>query len=108
MIEITWSRQPDDMGYYTLSLDFSATTDWIMLPSSITQLSVAVHPAVGQTARIEYTLSSMALCRAGTAKWIAWDLGDVSVSSADELMSCATAIRGVRSAGTATLEVRAS
>lgn len=103
MIPMNWNRDPADYGFFRASLQFTGTTDSIMLQSAMTEISAAVHPASG-TARVEFTLSSAAEVAAGTARWIVWPLGDVSKASADALISCATAIRGVATA-TAVIEV---
>lgn len=107
IIRPDWSRQTDDWGFYRFSAPFTTQSDIVMFVSSITMLSAAIHPTAAATSFIEYTLSAPALVDAGTALWVKWPAGDVTVSSADALLSCVTAIRG-RSAGSATLEIVAT
>lgn len=94
-----------DTGRYWLELDVTGTSDAIYVPPGMMSVSVAIHPAIGQTARVEYTLSSSARINAGTARWIAWGLGNIAAADADSLLTTASAIRGVSSGGTATLEL---
>jgi hypothetical protein len=94
-------------GYYGMSLPFTGTSEPIMIKSGMTSVSVAIHPAVGQTARVEFTLSCQDAIDAGTAKWMSWPQGNVSVSANDAMRTNAYAVRGVSSGGTATLEVLA-
>lgn len=94
-----------DTGRYWLTLAVTGTSDAILLPAGMMSISAAIHPAVGQTARIEYTLSSIASVAAETAKWLVWPLGDISSGDADSIATVATAIRGVASGATATLEL---
>lgn len=94
-----------DTGRYWLSLPFTGTTDAIGIPAGMMSVSVSIKPAAGQTARVEYTLSSAAAINGGTAIWIPWALGDISSVDADSLLTTASAIRGVSSGGTATLEL---
>lgn len=96
MITAEWSRAADDYGFYRLEVPFSGTSDPIKIMASMSQISVALHPS-GGTARIEFTLSTPARVAAGTARWIAWPLGDLAAAGADALLSCVTAIRGVAS-----------
>lgn len=103
MIRMNWNRDTDDYGFFRFSLQFTGTTDSLMLQSGMMNVSAAIHPASG-TARIEFTLSSPAEVQAGTARWVAWPMGDVARAAADAMISCATALRGVASA-TAVMEV---
>lgn len=105
VIRPDWSRQTDDWGFFRYTANVTSTSDPIVFMSGMTMLSAAVHPAVAQTARIEFTLSPLAAVEGGTARWIPWEQGDVSTSKADALMSCVTALRGVASGGTAVLEI---
>lgn len=105
MITIPKDSSTVDTGRFWLELAVTGTSDSIYIPPGMMSISVALHPAVGQTARIEYTLSSSARINAGTARWIAWPLGDISASNADSLLTTAAAIRVVSSSGTATLEL---
>lgn len=104
MVTLTWSKDSADYGFYRYSVTFTGTTDFVMLQSNMGSVSAAVHPASG-TARVEFTLSSPADVQAGIAKWVVWPMGDVSKSSADGMISCATAIRAVASASNAVFEV---
>lgn len=104
MIRIDYSKDPADFGFFRYSAVFTGTTDFLMLQSGMSSVSAAVHPATG-TARVEFTLSMPVDVQAGTAKWVAWPMGDVTKSSADAMISCATAIRAVASAAGAVFEV---
>lgn len=105
MISISKDSVTSAAGLYWYKLAFSGTSDWIQLPPGMTCVSVAIHPAAGQTARIEFSLSSWDDLAAGTARWITWDSGNTTASAADGIMTLASAIRGVASGGTATLEL---
>jgi len=109
MRTLDYSRTPgDSYGFYRDSLAYSGTSDYWLLKAGIARLAVAVHPDVGQTARVEFTLSDPALVAGGTARWIVWPSGNVTSGRADELSAMVTAIRGVTSGGTATMEVVAT
>lgn len=95
-------------GYYGISLSFSGTSEPIMIQPGYKDISVAITPAVGQTARVEYTLSPQTDIDDGTATWLTWPAGDVSSSRDDALLAKAYAIRGVSSSGAAKLEILAS
>jgi hypothetical protein len=95
-------------GYFGISLSFTGTSEPVMIQAGYKDISVAIHPAVGQTARVEYTLSCQAEIDAGTAKWLTWPAGNVSVGTDDAMMTKAYAVRGVSSSGTAKLEVLAT
>lgn len=105
MITIPKTSTGANSGLYWLKQSIVGTSDWIQLPPGMQVVSVAIHPALGQTARVEFSLSSWDDLAAGTARWIAWDLGNVSASAADGIMSLASALRAVSSGGTATLEL---
>lgn len=72
MITLSYEFHNAQSGFQWASVAFSGTSDWIAIPSCMTAVSIAIHPAAGQTARAEYTLSSPAQIEAGTAKWMAW------------------------------------
>ena len=95
-------------GYFGISHSFTGTSDHVMIQSGFKNVSVAIHPAPGQTARVEYTLSCRADIDAGNAKWMVWPAGNVSNSTDDALLSHACAIRGVSPSGTARLEILAT
>lgn len=107
-IALNWSRTSDDVGFFTYSQSVTGTAEPIAMGPGMSRISVAIHPAATFTARVEFTLSPRAAVDAGTARWISWDLGNVAAPAADALLSTITAIRGVSSGGTATLELRAS
>lgn len=95
-------------GYFGISHEFTGTSDHVMIEAGFRTVSVAVHPELGETARIEYTLSCRSDIDGGTARWMVWPAGNVSTSADDALLSHACAIRGVTSGGTARLEVVAT
>lgn len=107
MLTLTYPFQTPQSGMQWASVAFAGTSDWIAVPSCTMSISVAMHPAAGQTARAEYTLSAPAQIEAGMAKWIPWPLGDVAASASDALLTMCIGIRGVASGGTATIEVLA-
>lgn len=93
-------------GTYGLSVLFTGQSDYIMLQAGYKEISVAIHPAVGQTARVEFTLAGKDDVDGGTAAWLTWPLGNVSASSDDAMLTHAYALRGV-SSGSARIEVLA-
>lgn len=95
-------------GYFGISLSFTGTSEPIMIQAGYKDISVAITPAVGETARVEYTLSCQMEIDGDTAVWLTWPAGNVSASRDDALMTKAYAIRGVSSGGTAKLEVLAT
>ena len=103
MLELTQSIDGIDRGFYRLEHSFSGASEAIRIPAGPVFLSASIHPASG-TARVEYTVSTLAAVQAGTARWLPWDLGDVVASKADALISAVTAIRGVASSS-AVIEV---
>lgn len=94
-------------GNFGISVNFSGTSDWVMLPSNLDYVSVAIHPT-GGTAHVEFTLSGKNWIDANSAQWMTWPLGEVSASANDALLTHASAIRGVATGGTALLEVLAT
>ncbi len=96
-------------GNYGISVVFTGTSDWIMLPSNMDFVSVAIHPAPGEAARVEFTLAGATAINGGTAVWMTWPTGNANTSANDALLTHASAIRGVTSgSGNATLEVLAT
>ena len=55
--------------------------------------SVVAIPGSGGTAKVEYTLSSIAAVGAGSATWVEWDDGAVSDTTGTALYSPVTALR---------------
>jgi hypothetical protein len=108
MLSLTESLNGLAPGYFGISIVFSGTSEPVMIQAGYSGVSVAIHPAVGQTARVEYTLSCQTEIDAGTAKWLTWPLGNVISSADDAMLTHAYAVRGVSSGGTATLEVLAT
>jgi hypothetical protein len=68
--------------------------------------TVAVYPATGATALVEYTLSPNDAIRAGTANWHAWAEGAVSVFTVDVFDAKVAAIRVTAIGGAASVEVQ--
>ena len=67
--------------------------------------SVGVSPGAGGTARVEYSLSTVAEVKAGTAKWRPWPYGDVSSDTDDVLDGPVTALRMTAATADAQWEV---
>lgn len=108
MLTLTESGIGAGSGFYGISLPFTGTSDPVYFQSGFNSISVAISPAVGQTARVEYTLSLPNEVMAGTAVWLTWPLGNVSAPADDAMLTKAYAVRGVSSGGTAKLEVLAT
>lgn len=108
MLTLTESGNGLASGFYGISLSFSGTSDPVCFQAGFNSISVAISPAIGQTARVEYTLSPPADVMAGTAVWLTWPAGNVSVATDDAMLTKAYAVRGVSSGGTAKLEVLAT
>ena len=103
MLELIESLEGSDKGFARISVSFAGTSEPIHVTSQFAYISAAIHPASG-TARIEFTLSALASVVDNTAKWIPWNIGDVSSSEADSFVSVVTAVRGIAST-TAVLEI---
>lgn len=56
--------------------------------------------------KIQTTVSSLDNVKASSANWVDWDYGTVTTTTADVFYNV-TAVRGVRTTGTVTIEVRA-
>lgn len=91
-------------GYRHISVSFSGTSDWVAIPSNVSIVSVALHPDVAQTAKVQYTLSSPADVVTGSAHWIDWPAGSVIASTSDGMRSMCI---GVRAVGDGVMEVLA-
>lgn len=107
MITLTEQYQGLPCDSFGASTSFTGTSDYILMKAMLLHVSVAIHPAAGQTARAEYTLDGPSMIDGGTAVWQAWPRGNVSSSTDDALLTGVAAIRGVSSGGTARLVVLA-
>ena len=65
----------------------------IKLEGVAAPISIAVHPASGQTALVEYSISPGASGNPGSAKWLAWPSGSVSASKDDVRLGPLAALR---------------
>ena len=83
---------------YDETISAGATGDWVVVPTEVTAVLVALIPASGASGRVEYTLEGIDSVLAGTATGRAWDKGTVS-AYADDTLFPITAIRGVSTAG---------
>ena len=108
MLSLTESFNGLAPGYFGIGLSFSETSEPVMIQAGYKDISVAIHPAVGETARIEYTLSCQTEIDAGTANWLTWPAGNVTASRDDAMLTKAYAVRGVTSGGVARLEILAT
>lgn len=84
---------------YRFSASVTGAGDWVILPPEIGDAVVSVAPSSG-TARIEYTLSSVADVEAGTAVARNWPDGDVAGYTDSLISNSVTAIRCVSTAAT--------
>jgi len=57
------------------------------------------------TGKIQYTTSPPSAVLAGTANWIDWSRGSVTISCSDLIEGPVSAVRGVSSSGALTVEV---
>jgi len=79
---------------YRYAAQVAGTGDWILLPPGLGDVIVSVDPGPG-TARVEYTLASVADVESGMATARNWQEGDVS-GYTDSILKCAfTAVRCV-------------
>ncbi len=67
--------------------------------------TVGVSPGAGGSALVEYSLSSAAEVKAGTAKWHPWSYGDVSSDTVGDLVAPVTALRLTATTANAAWEV---
>lgn len=70
------------------------------------ETTITLIPGTGATARIEYTLSTIAEVEAGTAVWQAWAKGDITATATDALLGRVTALRMITAGGDSIWEVR--
>lgn len=103
-VQVDLIESPDDFAFYRAKVTFSGTSDYILMRSSMTRISVGIYPASTVQSRVQYTLSTPAEIVAVTAVWLDWPIGQSNKSQSDVLIGPVTAVRGV-TAGTATLEV---
>jgi len=90
-------------GRYSFKGEVTSTTSVPVLVENVGGI-VAVLVKPGTSARVEFTLSSVAAIQAGTASWIAWPHGDATEIVADGVTSKVTALR-LASVGTSSWEI---
>lgn len=96
-----------DGWQWTETVLAGATSDPLYMPERDNHkpATVGVSPGVGGTALVEYSLSSVAAVKAGTAIWRSWPYGDVSVDTDELLEGPVTALRMTATTADATWEV---
>jgi len=83
------------------ALTTAATADPVLLGARWRNVSVGVAGISGGSAKVQYTLDTIATVEAGTALWCDWTSGDVTANTADNLEGPVTAVRGVMNTGAA-------
>lgn len=68
--------------------------------------SITAVPGGGGSISVEYSTSTEAKVTAGTANWVAWPKGSVTVNASDTLVGKITAIRATALVAIGLLEVR--
>lgn len=81
----------------------------VLLARELLPATVAVHPAPGATARVEYTLAPQGEVEAGSGavRWLPWPPGDVAAATFDTITGPVSALRCVASGGDVDWEVLA-
>jgi len=94
-----WKREVSQVG--------AGTSDPIILPGWVEKVSAAVILEGASNATVQYTLDPETEVDAapGSADWVDWDAGAVSVDSGYPANSSITAVRIVTVGGGATLKV---
>lgn len=85
----------------------AGATDPILIDQIINNVSVAVYPVSGGTADVEVSTSPHDDVIAGTANWINWGPGDVTVATNDAALGPISGVRVTATTQNAVLEVMA-
>lgn len=78
----------------------NGTSDWVLLPPGIGDVTVSVSPSAG-TARVEFTQDSVLAVDSGTAAGRPWDDLDVAAFTHKTMSNSVTAVRCVSTDDTA-------
>ena len=94
-------------GYqYTETIPDGATGDTVKIPPVIAGKNITCRLICGaNTGKVQTTTSVDSAVAAGTATWVDWALGDVTLTKTDATTGPITGIRGVSVSGEVTLEV---
>lgn len=105
MIRLEWQNSQSGYGFWRSRVDVSGggTSDYILLNYNTTRTTVGVYPTT--RAKAQYTISSVEMIDAGTAKWIDWPIGASTSNKTDTLLGIATAVRLVSLVGAASMEI---
>lgn len=92
---------------YAETLTSVGNGESVLIPSDISNISVTVSFTGGASGYVQATTDMIGSVILGTAIWVTWEAGEVSVTTQDSAYP-PTAIRAVQSgAGTMTMTVRA-
>ncbi len=99
------SRLDYDVYRYTESVAATVTSDPVIIPTHVRKIiaNLVISSGVG---KIQTSISSIAAIKAGSANWIDWDSGDVSVTTQD-VAERVNGVRVVNTSGTVVLELLA-
>lgn len=102
---VKYTRDGDQNWKAEVVLVGAGTSDPILIPGWVEELSVAVFP--NATATVYYTLDPENDVDAapGSADWIAWEAGAVTAATGYPANSAVTAVRVITTGGGATLKV---
>lgn len=90
-----------------VNLAAAGSSDSIIVPDEVSGISATVEFTGGGTGHVETTTDKVSTVKAGTATWVAWDLGTVSTTKQDYCLPC-TAIRATQvHAGAMKMSLRA-
>jgi len=94
-------------GYqYTETIAGETTGDSVIIPALIAGKNITCRLICGaNTGKVQTTTSVDSAVAAGTATWVDWALGDVTLTKTDVTTGPITGIRGVSVSGEVTLEV---
>lgn len=96
----------NEVWRYDKTLSAPGNSNPILIPNGVEKILARFIPSGGGTGKVQTSISTIALIRAGTATWEDWSAGSVSTLTSD-VSERVNAIRLVNSAGTTVLELLA-
>jgi len=107
MITLTYNQIDGQRGVSSATVTAAAggVSDWVLAPGSASPLTLTVYPGAGGTATCEITTARVDKILIGTAVWLPWGLGAVTVTTGDTLQGPAVALRLVATGAAATMDV---
>ncbi len=97
------NRIDDDVYRYTETKSAGTNGDPVIIPTTVKKILARLVISSG-SGSIQTSISSIASIKAGTANWVTWDSGTVSVTTED-VAERVNAIRVVRATGAVIMEL---